>query len=155
MTLSLLEIFFIATAVISLFFNISQWRDRRKFYVPFTNSLVALFNDLKNKSNALLLFQNTLFNPKNPHTDIQTLRWEFAQLLLSLNTDMQGFQESVVGLLVTLNPGDREGEIVFRAQEYGLTEQERELRKKHVKIFQERFVETSDKSEEKKDFDQT
>ena len=41
----------------------------------------------------------------------------------------QGIQEQVVGVLVSLRPEDKEGKLAFRAADYGLTEQDKELRK--------------------------
>lgn len=43
---------------------------------------------------------------------------------------LQGLQEQVVSVLVSLRPDDKEGKLAFRASDYGLTEQDKELRAK-------------------------
>ena len=141
--LTKVEIFFILTTIVSLFINLFQfmiwWRDQNNRFRPLSNSLVALFNDVKAKSLHCYYIQNTLRNPKNPHTDLSTLRWEFISYTQTMIAALQGFQESVVGLLATLNPNDKDGTNVFRSSDYGLTEQERELKKKNFERFQEQW----------------
>jgi hypothetical protein len=51
LTMTGLEVFFIVTTLISVVVNLLQWRDKRAFRGPLTNSLVAAFNDIKAKSN--------------------------------------------------------------------------------------------------------
>jgi hypothetical protein len=43
-----------------------------------------------------------------------------------------GFQEAIVGILVTLNPNDKEGHQAFRATDYGLTAEEKQWRKERI-----------------------
>lgn len=77
LTLSGLEIFFIVTTIISLVFNILQWRESKSSKEPLSNTLVGTFNDIKSKTNAVLFAYNALFNSNNPHKDVNTLRWEY------------------------------------------------------------------------------
>lgn len=95
--LNWLEIFFIITTVISLFFNIMQWRDRRNLQIPISNSLLALFNDVKNKGNHVSLVQQLLYSPAFPHENLQTLRSEYAHFTQTVMNYLWGFQEAIVG----------------------------------------------------------
>jgi hypothetical protein len=128
LSLDWLQIFFIVTTIVSLIFNIIQWRDKRSFINPITNNLVSLFNDIKAKTVHTTFVYNALFNPNSPHKDIHTLRWEYGLFVQDVAGAYQGFQESVVGLLISLNPKDKEGKVAFRAAEYGLTKDEKEAR---------------------------
>ena len=150
-----LEIFFISTTIISVFFNLFQlvvwWRDRKNLYRPISNSLVGLFNDIKAKATHAYMNQQLLFSQINPHKDINTLRWEFAAFTQTVINYLQGFQESVVAVLVSLNPNDRDGRQAFRAGEYGQTEQEKQMRQDMMERFrkqqlaaQENIKKTSD-----------
>lgn len=134
-TLSGLEVFFIATTVISLVFNLLQWREAKAWKDPLSNALVGMFNDIKSKTNAVYFAYNALFNPNNPHTDVNTLRWEYGLILQNLLNSFQGLHEQVVSVLVSLRPDDKEGKLSFRAGDYGLTHQEKELRQQHFEQF--------------------
>jgi len=137
-----LELFFIATTVISLFINLYQFmiwrRDQKNIFRPMSNALIALFNDIKLKGINVYLAQQVLFRENNPHTDIATLRWEYAAFTQTVIAYMQGFQEALVGILATMNPDDPDGARVFRASDYGLTADERELKRRSL----ERMVQT-------------
>lgn len=126
-----LEIFFIITTLLSLVGNVIQfmmgYRDRKYILKPISSSLIAIFNDIKNKTLHAFIEQGALGNPKNPHT-IDTLKWQSASFAQAMITYLQGLQEAVVGVLVTLNPKDKEGKEVFRASDYGLTEEEKKNR---------------------------
>ena len=128
-----LEIFFIATTVLSLFFNLYQFmtgrKEKEKLREPLSNSLIALFNEIKQKSLNAYATQQFLFNASNPHNQIETLKWEYSLFAQNVMDSLKGFQEMVVGMLITLNPKDREGKIAFRSTEYGLTEYEKEFNK--------------------------
>jgi hypothetical protein len=93
---------------------------------------VALFNDIKLKSTNVYLAQQVLFSQNNPHSDVATLRWEYAAFTQNVLAYLQGFQEAVVGILASTNPDDKDGARAFRASDYGLTSQERELRNKNL-----------------------
>ena len=127
--LTWLDLFFIVTTLISLAGNIVQYMDRKKTFLPMKSSLIALFNDIKAKTLHAYQTQNVLFAPNNPHKDIETLRWDYASFTQMMINDLQGFQEIVVGLLVSLDHLDREGKEAFRAANYGLTPEEQELRR--------------------------
>ncbi|MGC1135810.1 MAG: hypothetical protein WA941_23500 [Nitrososphaeraceae archaeon] len=131
--LSSLEIFFIFTTLVSLAFNLYQFLQCRKIEtqlrLPIYNSLVGLFMDIKTKINNAYLKQQYVANPHNPHTDINTIKWEYQLFALDVANSMQGFQEVLAGILTTLKPEDTRGEKVIRASEFGLTETEIETRR--------------------------
>jgi len=131
-----LEVIFLVAAAVSLFFNLYQFmiaqRDKKALHNPLTNSLVALFNNIKGETNMVYVSQNGLFNAQNPHQKLETLKWEYWQLLQGIITSLSGFQEAVVGMLVTFNPADKTGDLAFRATDYGLTEFEKQGRKEFM-----------------------
>jgi len=127
--LTWLDIIFIIFSLISFAWNIVQYVERRKIVIPLKSSLIALFNDVKTKHLHAYQALNMLLSDNNPHTDIATLRWDYAAFIQTVTNNLQGFQEIVVGLLVSVDPYDREGKEAFRAFSYGLTEDEKELRR--------------------------
>jgi hypothetical protein len=131
-----LEIFFIATTIVSLFLNLYQMmiakKEKAALQAPLSNSLIALFNDVKSKTTKVFETQEFLFHKQNPHKEIETLRWEYFQFTKNVMNFLNGFQESLVGILVTLNPEDKQGEKAFKAADYGLTEQEKELKRGYM-----------------------
>jgi len=131
LSLTGLELFFIVTTLISLGFNVLQWRESKASKEPLASALISIFNDIKSKSNVVLFSYNALFNPANPHKDIDTLRWECGLFMQNVLAQLQGFQEQVVGMLVSLRPDDVDGKLVFRATEYGLTQQDKDLRQQN------------------------
>jgi len=137
LNLNWIELFFICSTIVSLVFNILQWRDRKASKEPLSNALISMFNDIKSKTNGVFFTYNALFNPNNPHKDIATLRWEYGLFAQSVLGYLQGFQEQVVGVLVSLNPEDKEGSRAFRAMDFGMTSQEKELRQQHFKRYKE------------------
>lgn len=146
-----LEIFFISTTLVSLFFNLFQLliaqRKERALITPLTNTLIGLFNDIKSKITNVYQNQNILFSPQNPHVDISTLRWEYGQYTQSIITYMLGFQEALVGALVSLNPKDKEGKLAFKASDYGLTPEEKEQRKRIAQQIHEQQLMQQDKKD--------
>jgi hypothetical protein len=139
--LNLLDIFFIIAALVSLGFNIVQHVGKRKSIGPLKSQMIGLFNDIKAKSQYAYQTQKTIFSPNNPHKDIKTLQWEYAAFTQTMISNFQGFQENVVGLLVSINPSDKEGNEAFRAANYGLTDEEKELRHQYkTKLAQQQKV---------------
>ncbi|MGB2691239.1 MAG: hypothetical protein WBC96_01965 [Thermodesulfobacteriota bacterium] len=127
-----LELFFIGTTILFIIFNLYQLmetkRMKKELELPIHNSLVGLFNDIKSKMNTAYLIQSHLGHPSNPHKEINTLRWEYNQFILFSIGQLSGFQESVVSILSTLNPKDKEGKDIAKAKDYGLSEDDRKLR---------------------------
>lgn len=81
LNLTLLEIFFIITTILSLFLNLYQFmtasKEKAALRAPLSNSLIALFNDVKSKTISVFETQQFLFSKQNPHKEIDTLRWEY------------------------------------------------------------------------------
>lgn len=138
--LNTLDLVVLGIALASLFGNLFQfmiwWRDQKNLHRPMSSSLIGLFNDIKSKANHAFFVQNTLFQDKNPHQTIETLRWEYAAYTQTVWNYLQGFQETVVAVLVSMNPEDRDGREAFRASDYGLTEDEKALRREYAERFQ-------------------
>lgn len=135
LTLSKLEVFFVSTTIVSLVFNILQWREARASRDPLSNALVATFNDIKLKINNVIFTYAALFNQNSPHKDVRTLQWEYGLFVQDINAFLQGIQEQLVGVLVSLRPADKEGRQAFRASEYGLSEQDKRLRQKSLEQY--------------------
>jgi hypothetical protein len=150
--LTSLEIFFISTTLLSIFFNLYQFmvgrKEKRALHAPLTNTLIGLFNDIKSKGLTAFNTQQLLLAPQNPHRELDTLKWEYFHFIQSVIGYLSGFQEALVGALVTLNPEDKEGKLSFRASDYGLTEDEKEQRKQYMKRWaQAQEVGTSSQTE--------
>jgi len=137
--LNLFDLITISIAMISVFLNIYQFMDSRKFKQqmlnPIHSQLVGLFNDIKTKTGTIFITQQSLANPKNPHKDLETLRWEYSLFTFTVLGFLNGFQEIVRAALFTLKPEDKTGEAAFKAADYGLTEQERKLRDEYIKLY--------------------
>ncbi|MDA2918716.1 hypothetical protein MYX76_04370 [Desulfobacterota bacterium AH_259_B03_O07] len=140
--LTTLEIIFVGTTLVFGFFNILQWRDSRKLKSTIYNPVVALFNDIKSKQNNTFLIQQLIYSPKNPHKDLDTLKLDYYEFTNSVIGFLNGFQESVVGLLVTLKDEDREGKEIFKAANFGLTEQDKRIRDEYMKRLTTQISET-------------
>ena len=134
-----LEIFFIGTTIVSIFLNLYQFMESRKLkewlLTPIHSQLVGLFNDIKSKLAIVYVTQQLLGAPKNPHKDIETLRWEYFLFTYTVIGYLNGFQEIVRGTLSTLKPEDNTGEAAFKAADYGLTGQERKLRDEYMRRY--------------------
>lgn len=130
--LSWLDIIFITLALISLGFNIWQYVERKKTVLPLKSLLTALFNDIKAKSMHAYTVRQLLYAEANPHKELETIRWDYYAFTNAVLQNYQGFQEIVVGLLVSLDPSDKDGKEAFKAFDYGLNDQEKEQRKKFL-----------------------
>ena len=99
------------------------------------SQLVGLINDIKSKLTIVYLVQLLLGKPKNPHKDLETLRWEYYLFSFTVIGYLNGFQEIVRGTLSTIRPEDKTGEAAFKAAEYGLTEMERKIRDEYFRTY--------------------
>ena len=131
-----LDLIFLTIALVSLLGNVIQfmiwWRDQKNLYQPISKTLTGLFNDIKNKATHAMWVQNTLFNANNPHKDVETIRWEYGTYAQTVWNYLQGFQEAVVAVLVSLDPEDKDGKAAFRASDYGLTDEEKAIRRQNL-----------------------
>lgn len=143
LNLTSMEIFFIITTVLSIFINLYQLmialKDKAALKAPLTNSLVALFNDVKTKATSVAEVQQLVLLQQNPHTEIATLKWDYLQFTKYIYNTLLGFQEGLVGVLVTLNPQDKTGEKSFKASDYGVTAQEKEIRQYQMDLLKNKF----------------
>lgn len=130
--LTWLDVIFLFLSIVSVGWNVVQYIERRRMFRPVKSNLIALFNDAKGKALFAYQIQNTLFSGNNPHQDIETLRWEYAHFCQAMISSLQGLQESIIGVLVAVDPSDREGLEAFRASNYGLTDEEKNLRQKNL-----------------------
>jgi hypothetical protein len=124
-TLSAVELFTVSTAIVSLVFNILQFRKHKERLDPISNTLRSLFNEIKGTSNWVNWVQQVLFNPQNPLKEIEALRWDYGHFCGAISYRLEAMQETVVGVLISLNPEDKLGKGTFRASDYGLTEEDR------------------------------
>lgn len=137
-SLSGLDLFFAITTVVSLGFNGWQLvRDRYK-YAPLTNSLIGLSNDLKGRGLRAHQRQLVITSSEGMKLSVEAVRLEFYDFVGETFQNMEQLREHVVAAIKTLKP-DITNEQVFRAAEFGLNEQELELRRESM----QRFVEST------------
>jgi hypothetical protein len=132
-----LEIFTIGTTIVSLFYNLWQFLEARKnkseVFKPISNNLIAIFNNIKTGQNTAYYLKQNLNDKTNPHKDLETLRYEYTNYLQNNMNYLDGVKELLVGALISINPNDKTGENVFKASDYGLTEEDRQRKKEFMK----------------------
>lgn len=136
--LSGLDLFFAITTAVSLGFNLWQlFRDRYK-YEPLKNSLIGLFNDLKNRQ--LRAHQRQLLITSNAGmaAPVESVRLEFYDFVEEMKMSLEEVREHVVASIYTLDP-DASTQQVFRAAEFGLNAKERQFREEGM----DRFIQQS------------
>lgn len=137
-SLSGLELFFTLTTIISLGFNLWQlFRDRYK-YAPLRDSLIGLLNDLKGRQLRAYLRQQLITSHAGMTLPIEAIRLEFYDFVQGTTQDLEQLKEHIVASIHTLDPNVSNKE-VFRAAEFGLTDQELQFRKEGM----ERFIAAS------------
>lgn len=131
-----LELFFALAASLSLGFNLWQlFRDRYK-YAPLKNSLVGLFNDLKNRQLRAHQRQSLITSPAGMTASVEAVRLEFYDFVEESKMSLEEIREHVVAAIYTLDP-DASTQQVFRAAEFGLTGKERQFREEGMNRFVE------------------
>ena len=129
-SLSGLDLFFAITTVVSLGFNLWQlFRDRYK-YAPLKNSLIGLFNDLKGRQMRAYARTQLITSQAGMSLDVQAIRLEFYDFVEASKLDLEQVREHLVAAIMTLDP-DTNTSQVFRAGEFGLTEQEARFRREN------------------------
>lgn len=127
-SLSGLDLFFTITTIISLGFNVWQFlRDQYK-YAPLRDSLIGLFNDLKGRSLRAYMRQQLIVSHAGMTQTLESVRLQFYDFVQETTQDFEQLREHVVALINTLDPNLSSQE-VFRAADFGLTEQERQFKK--------------------------
>ena len=136
LSLTMLEVIFLSLSIAAISLNIYQLiifqQEKKRHRKPLINSLYAVFGQIKALQLTLWTAQRALFLNHNPHTDIQTLKWEVGQFHLTLVNSLNGLQASVVAVLRTVNPEDPEGAQAFRVDEFGLSASEKKLREAYL-----------------------
>jgi hypothetical protein len=133
-SLSGLDLYFAITTVISLGLNLWQLlRDRYK-YAPLKDSLIGLFNDLKGRQLRAYQRQQLIISPKGQALPLEAIRLEFYDFVQETTQSFEQLREHVVASIQTLDP-HASTQQVFRASEFGLTEQERQFRKERMDRF--------------------
>jgi hypothetical protein len=133
-SLSGLDLFFAVTTAISLAFNLWQLiRDKYK-YAPLKNSLVGLFNDLKGRQ--LRAHQRILLitTPEGMSLDVEATRIQFYDFVQEMIQSLEQLREHVVASIHTVDP-EVSNQHVFRAGDFGLTDQERKFKEEALQRF--------------------
>lgn len=131
LSISGLDLFFIITAIISIGFNLWQsLRDQYK-YDPLRDSLIGLFNDLKGRSLRAFMRQQLIISPAGMSQSLESVRLQFYDFVQETTQDFEQLREHVVALIHTLDPSLSSQE-VFKAADFGLTDEERQFRKEHM-----------------------
>jgi|GEM_PF-1410750 len=137
--LSGLDLFFAFTTVVSLVFNFWQMlRDRYK-YVPLKNSLIGLFNDLKGRHLRAHQRQILINSKDNLQLDVNAVRMQFYDYVQENLQTLNQLREHVVAAIYTLDPQISDQQ-VFRAADFGQTQQEREYKEQALKRFHEKAI---------------
>jgi hypothetical protein len=132
LTLSGLDLFFVVMTVISLAFNLWQlFRDKYK-YTPLRDSMIGLFNDLKSRQLRAYQRQLLITTEAGMELSLDAVRLEFYDYLQETNQGLEQLREHVVAAIHTLDE-DASTQQVFRASEFGLTDQEKTLRDEWTK----------------------
>lgn len=132
------EIFTCALAIISIIINIIQYQKARLITKPIYNGMLGLFNDIKSKILTCYQKQNILFLANNPHKDIETLRWNFNEFAQQVIGYLEGFKEHIVAVLKSMEKSEKE---IFKAAEFGLTEDEKTRQKEFTELWHKRSLE--------------
>jgi len=134
MTLSIGEIVSISIAILFGVLNIIQYYNKRNTFKPITNSLIGLFNDVKDKLILCHGQKNKLWNPDYPHKEAMAVRWDYDDFIFSMIESLYGFQEHIVALLNTMDIKDKD---IFKAVDFGLSSEEKEQRELFLKKIKE------------------
>jgi len=124
------EIVSITIAIVLGILNIIQFYKKRGIFKPISNSLVGLFNDVKNKLILCYGERNKLWNQQYPYSEAEAVKWDYDSYIFAMIESLYGFQEHIVALLKSLEVSDDK---VFQAINFGLTEDEKEQRKIYMK----------------------
>jgi hypothetical protein len=119
--------FFAIAAVVSFVFNLWQlFRDHYK-YTPLKDSLIGLFNDLKGRQLRAYQRQHLITSKASMSLPAEAIRLGFYDFVQETTQSLEQLREHVVASIHVLDP-DASTQQVFRAAEFGLTEQERQFR---------------------------
>ena len=124
------EIFFIIATIISVVYNILQYKHikttQKEKFTPIFNGLIGLFNDIKLKISKYYLKQNLMYSPKNPYQDIEALRWNFYEFTIEAISHLDSLRESIVPVIKSI---DENEDRIFKGADFGLTIEEKNQKK--------------------------
>lgn len=140
LALSGLDLFFALTTVLSIGFNLWQlFRDRYK-YAPLKNSMVGLFNDIKSRQLRAHFRQQLVTSNASAAATADSVRLEFYDFAEETKQAFEQIREHVVAAIYTLDP-DASTQQVFKASDFGLSENEKRLRDEGFERYQKRLEE--------------
>jgi hypothetical protein len=138
LTLSGLDLFFAITTVISIGFNLWQlFRDRYK-YEPLKNSFIGLFNDIKSRQLRAHFRQQLLTSSAGTAASAEQLRLEFYDFAEETKQSLDQIREHVVAAIHTLD-NSISSQQVFKAADFGMSEEEKRQRAEGFKKYMERL----------------
>lgn len=123
------ELITLGIAIISLGYNIIQWRKEKTFYKPIYNALVGLFNEIKTKQIYYYTRQKGL-GSETYLQDANVVKNSFSEFIQQTIHDFEGTKEHLVAALKTMDKSDKE---VFKATDFGLTDAEKKQREEFFK----------------------
>ena len=130
------EIIFIGTTIISVVYNILQYKQikttQEEKFIPIYNSLIGLFNDIKLKISKYYSKQTLIFNPKSPYKETDALRWNFYEFTIEAISHLDSLRESIVPVIKSI---DENEDRIFKGADFGLTIEE----KRQKKLFIEKW----------------
>jgi len=117
--------------IVSVVINIIQYQKQRQMKKetlrPIYNGLIGLFNDVKNKGTHCHRRQNLLFARDNPYNTVEALKRNFYEFIIETISHFESLREHIVPILKTVDPSE---ESVFKGADFGITDKEKEVRKK-------------------------
>lgn len=130
------EIIFIGTTIISVVYNILQYKQikttQEEKFIPIYNSLIGLFNDIKLKISKYYSKQTLIFNPKSPYKETDALRWNFYEFTIEAISHLDSLRESIVPVIKSI---DENEDRIFKGADFGLTIEE----KRQKRLFIEKW----------------
>ena len=143
LTLSGLDLFFAITTVVSIGFNLWQlFRDRYK-YEPLKNSFIGLFNDIKSRQLRAHFRQQLLTSNAGTAATADQLRLEFYDFAEETKQSLDQIREHVVAAIHTLD-GSISSQQVFKAADFGMSEDEKRLRAEGFQKYMQRLEAAGD-----------
>ncbi|HUU41206.1 MAG TPA: hypothetical protein VMW42_09705 [Desulfatiglandales bacterium] len=147
MKLSIGEIISIVVAIGFGILNIIQYYNKKGVLKPISNSLIGLFNDVKDKLILAWGEKNRLWNQSYPYKEGEEVKWDYDSFIFTMIESLYGFQEHIVATLKTLEVSDDK---VFQAITFGLSKEEKEQREIFMKkVKEEQETQLRQKQEQK------
>ena len=107
-----------AITIISVCVIVIQRQKKRALYRPICNALVGLFNSIKTKQIYFYSIQKAL-----EKDDVN--KASFLPSIQAITVDLEGIKEHLVAALKTMEISDKK---IFKASDFGLTEEEKRQR---------------------------